>query len=133
MRAKYIYEKFEEESDPIKDMGLSGPLRHLVVRGGRGHRDIYLLLGLTSDGYWMHVFRAGVINWRYGKSEEYASFIFNTKENNEIMIKSVKEYPESYRKPTDNEINLMKIALKEPINQKYLDIIEEKTGIDLRK
>ena len=131
---EHINEKFISDSDSVRDMGIGDPLRHIVIRDiySMGIKQIYILLRLRDDGYWAEIYNAGTISQNFNKTKKYATFIHNTKGNNIGIIKSTKSYPESYRKPTEQEISLIKDALKEEVSQKYLDLIEEKTGIDLR-
>jgi hypothetical protein len=122
---------FTEDSDPIQDMGIGDPLRHIAIRDSQGRRQIFVLLGLDKENYWMKTYDAGTVGWNFDRSREYASFIHNRK-NMIMMVKSVKVYHDSYRKPTEHELELIRKATHNMEDQPYLNNITEKTGIDLR-
>ena len=98
---------------------------HLVLKERPSSIDLYIVVGTPTDNYrFLRVMEVGNIAYN-SNGEKYASFIFNTKDASVISIMNF----ESYRRLKSDEIKLVKDAFKNPIHDRYLKIIKQKTGL----
>ena len=87
--------------------------------------DLYMIVETPNDNSrFLRVMEVGNIAYN-SNGEKYASFIFNTKDASVISIMNF----ESYRRLKSDEIKLVKDAFKNPIHDRYLKIIKQKTGL----
>jgi len=124
---KYI-KKFENINDLFKK-------GEIVLRPGQYSSALYLLLqNVNNDDDWISIFYIGTIYFNYN-NVKIARLIFNTKDIGIVKVRNNSKDFCSFRKITDEE----KILIFEDMRvdkydvSHYLDLIFNKTGIDLKE
>jgi hypothetical protein len=96
-----------------------------------GGSNLYILTEPITEGNWVKVMHIGGIHRNY-KNKIYASLIFNTKNTGIVGIRKNTDDYLSYRKLNNKEKKLVKDAISSGKFQRYIDIITNKTGLNIR-
>ena len=97
-----------------------------------GESDLYILTEPITEDNLIKVMYVGNIGRNY-ENEMYASLTFNTKDTGIVGIRpnAADDYL-SYRKLNNKEKKLVKDAISSGKFQRYIDIITNKTGLNIR-
>lgn len=100
-----------------------------IIREMNGkNRHIYMFVGFDgNDKLWRNrVVQFGNIGYNIN-GIEYASMVYNTKTTDVVKLRE-----NTFRKPTRNELKLIKSAFKKKISQRYIENAFQLTGISPR-
>jgi len=114
-------------SDSERRQTITGewPLGKILVRFNiaSSYREIWVYLG-KKDNIWIKVFKLGTISRNY-KNISYASFIFNIRNNHETLIR----LNSGLREPNIVDKKLIEESYYSGKYKKYIDLVEEETGV----
>lgn len=97
---------------------------------------IYLVLeNCTVDDEWIKVFQIGSLQKSFNNNKLYTSLIFNTSVKKGIPVNGIIGIRNNHfiKIPDQREMNVILDAINKPISKRYIEIIKERTGIDLYK
>jgi len=132
-KGSFVEEEEDDEVEVIEDQFKRGDL---VIRPNRPPQHDNLMIitkDVGPDDSQVQMFFCGGIDWNYDRTIKYASFIFNTDKARIVKIfnngRPFRDDFVSFRRLNEEERELVRQRLMSSKDERYLNVVYEKTGL----